>query len=83
MPHLDVPGASLNYETDGDISQPAILLIHAARGEVDAKTPEYLAAARGPVQDWEVPRGGHTAGIDTMPREYAQRVLAFLDGSLR
>ncbi len=65
------------------IAPRPILLIHAARGEVDAKTPEYLAAARGPVQDWEVPRGGHTAGIDTMPREYAQRVLAFLDGSLR
>jgi len=29
MPHLDVPGASLNYETDGHISQPAILLLHA------------------------------------------------------
>jgi pimeloyl-ACP methyl ester carboxylesterase len=29
MPHLDVPGASLNYQTDGHISQPAILLIHA------------------------------------------------------
>ena len=64
------------------IAPRPILLIHAARGEVDAKTPEYLAAARGPAEDWEVPRGGHTAGIDTMPREYAQRVLAFLDGSL-
>lgn len=29
MPHLDVPGASLYYETDGPISRPAILLIHA------------------------------------------------------
>lgn len=29
MPHLDVPGATLYYETDGHISKPAILLIHA------------------------------------------------------
>jgi hypothetical protein len=41
------------------------------------------AAARGPAHDWEVPRGGHTAGIDTMPHEHAERVLAFLDGSLQ
>jgi uncharacterized protein len=64
------------------IAPRPFLLIHAAHHEVDDKTPEYLAAARGPAEDWEVPRGGHTAGIDTMPREYAQRVLAFLDRSL-
>jgi uncharacterized protein len=64
------------------IAPRPILLIHAAHGEVDAKTPEYLAAARGPIEDWEVPRGGHTAGIDTMPREYARRVLAFLADAL-
>ncbi len=29
MPHLDVAGASLYYETDGHVSKPAILLIHA------------------------------------------------------
>jgi pimeloyl-ACP methyl ester carboxylesterase len=29
MPHLDVNGASLYYETDGGISSPAVLLIHA------------------------------------------------------
>ncbi|MCX7522929.1 alpha/beta fold hydrolase [Microbacterium sp. STN6] len=29
MPHLDVPGASLYFETDGHISRPAILLIAA------------------------------------------------------
>jgi hypothetical protein len=64
------------------IAPRPFLLIHAAHHEVDDKTPEYLAAARGPAEDWEVARGGHTAGIDTMPREYAQRVLAFLDRSL-
>lgn len=29
MPHLDVPGATLYYETDGPASAPALLLIHA------------------------------------------------------
>lgn len=29
MPTLDVPGASLYYETDGHVSKPALLLIHA------------------------------------------------------
>ena len=64
------------------IAPRPILLIHAAHGEVDDKTPEYLAAARGPAQQWTVARGGHTAGIDTVPREYARRVLDFLGRSL-
>lgn len=29
MPHLDVSGAALYYETDGHVSKPAVLLIHA------------------------------------------------------
>jgi 3-oxoadipate enol-lactonase len=29
VPHLDVPGATLYYETEGHISSPAVLLIHA------------------------------------------------------
>jgi uncharacterized protein len=65
------------------IAPRPILLIHAAKGEVDNKTPEYLAAARGPAENWEVPKGGHTAGIMTMPDEYAHRVLDFFDRSLR
>jgi pimeloyl-ACP methyl ester carboxylesterase len=29
MPHLDVPGATIYYETEGRIGDPAILLLHA------------------------------------------------------
>lgn len=65
------------------IAPRPFMLIHAAKGEVDNKTPEYLAAARGPVEDWEVPKGGHTAGIRTMPDEYARRVVDFFDRSLQ
>src|SRR4051794_24199953 len=64
------------------IAPRPILLIHAAHGEVDDKTPEYLAAARGAVEDWEVPKGGHTAGIRTMPAEYARHVVGFFDRTL-
>ena len=64
------------------IAPRPLMLIHAAHDEVDDKTPEYLAAARGPAEQWTVPRGGHTAGIRTMPREYARRVLDFFDRRL-
>jgi len=64
------------------IAPRPIFLIHAARGEVDAKTPEYLASARGPVTEWEVPKGGHTDGIDVMPEEYERRVVGFFDSAL-
>ena len=64
------------------IAPRPFMLIHAAKGEVDNKTPEYLAAARGPAEHWQVPKGGHTAGIRTMPQEYARRVLDFFDRSL-
>jgi hypothetical protein len=64
------------------IGDRPIMVIHARRGEVDDKSAEYMAAARGPVTEWEVPRGGHTAGIRTMPDEYARRVLGFLERSL-
>jgi dienelactone hydrolase len=65
------------------IAPRPIMLIHAARGEVGNKTPEYLAAARGPAHEWTVPKGGHTAGIRTMPREYERRVVGFFDRALR
>lgn len=55
------------------------MLIHAAKDEVDNNTPEDLAAARGPAEHWEVPKGGHTAGIRTMPQEDASRVRDFFD----
>jgi len=34
MPHLDVPGARLYYESDGHASAPALLLIHAGVANV-------------------------------------------------
>ena len=46
MPHIDVPGASLYYETDGHVSKPALLLIHAGIANLRMWDPqiEVLAA---------------------------------------
>ena len=64
------------------IAPRPVFLINAAHGEVDDKTPEYLAAARGPVRHWEVPEGRHTDGIEVMPEEYERRVVGFFDETL-
>ena len=47
MPTLDVPGASLYYETDGHISSPAVLLIHAGVATLRMWDPQIEALARG------------------------------------
>jgi fermentation-respiration switch protein FrsA (DUF1100 family) len=64
------------------IAPRPVFLINAAHGEVDDKTPEYLASAEGPVRHWEVPKGNHTDGIDVMPEEYERRVVGFFDETL-
>jgi 3-oxoadipate enol-lactonase len=45
MPHLDVPGASLYYETDGHINKPALLLIHAGIATLRMWDPQIPALA--------------------------------------
>jgi uncharacterized protein len=64
------------------IAPRPVFLINAEHDEVDAKQPEYYAAAREPKQTWIVPEGGHTDGIDVMPEEYERRVVGFFDGAL-
>jgi pimeloyl-ACP methyl ester carboxylesterase len=46
MPHLDVNGASRYYETDGHISAPALLLIHAGVATMRMWDPQVAALAR-------------------------------------
>lgn len=46
MPHIDVPGASLYYETDGRVSAPALLLIHAGIANLRMWDPQVDALAR-------------------------------------
>ncbi|WEO77094.1 alpha/beta fold hydrolase [Cryobacterium sp. SO2] len=45
MPHLDVPGARLYYETDGHVSKPALLLIHAGIANLRMWDPQISALA--------------------------------------
>jgi 3-oxoadipate enol-lactonase len=45
MPHLDVNGASLYYETDGAVSAPALLLIHAGIASLRMWDPQVSALA--------------------------------------
>lgn len=46
MPHIDVPGATLYYETDGSVSAPALLLIHAGIANLRMWDPQVDALAR-------------------------------------
>jgi uncharacterized protein len=64
------------------IAPRPVFLINAEHDEVDAKQPEYYAAAHEPKQTWLVPEGGHTDGIDVRPEEYERRVVGFFDGAL-
>lgn len=46
MPRLDVNGASLYYETEGDPASPAILLLHAGIASLRMWDPQIEALAR-------------------------------------
>ncbi len=46
MPHIDVPGASLYYETSGSVSAPALLLIHAGIANLRMWDPQVEALAK-------------------------------------
>lgn len=49
---------------------------------VRALTPRYYRAAGGPKELWQIPGASHTGGIDSQPREYERRVVAFFDRAL-
>ena len=46
MPHLDVNGARLYYETEGSVSAPALLLIHAGIASLRMWDPQLPALAQ-------------------------------------
>jgi pimeloyl-ACP methyl ester carboxylesterase len=45
MPHIDVPGASLYYETAGHVSSPALVLLHAGIANLRMWDPQIDALA--------------------------------------
>ena len=45
-------------------------------------TPRYYRIAGEPKALWRVPGASHTGGVDTHPREYERRIIAFFDHAL-
>jgi pimeloyl-ACP methyl ester carboxylesterase len=63
------------------IHAPVLVIASGARDE--ATIDRALAERIGPsAQLWEIPRAGHTGGLDTAPAAYRQRVIAFLRAAL-
>lgn len=77
------PGEPLE-ELVAEISPTPLLLIATGNdlpAEIDANRV-YAAAARQPVEHWELPDVNHTAAVRERPEEYERRVVGFLDDAL-
>ena len=68
----------------GRIAPRPVFFIYGQHDQDNVRelTPGYYAAAGEPKAIWEVPGASHTGGIDAQPRDYEQRVVAFLDDAL-
>jgi 3-oxoadipate enol-lactonase len=79
MPRLEVPGASLYYEVDGSLTDPALLLIHAGIAQLRMWDPQIEALAR---EHFVVRFDERGFGLtDAEPGEYSDRAdaMALLD----
>ena len=77
------PGEPLE-ELVADVSPTPLLLIATGRDlpvEIDANRV-YAAAAREPVEHWELPDVNHTAALRERPAAYERRVVGFFDAAL-
>jgi dienelactone hydrolase len=77
------PGESLQ-DLVARISPTPLLLIATGRdlpAELKANRL-YAAAAREPVEHWELPDVNHTAALRERPQEYEERVVGFFDDAL-
>lgn len=61
----------------------AFLLIAAGDVETERLAADHIRADRDTVRTWTVPDAGHTQGLKTAPGEWEQRVVGFLDATLR
>jgi uncharacterized protein len=68
----------------GRIAPRPVLFIYGQHDQpnVRALTPTYYRAAGEPKSLWRIPGASHTGGIDTHPREYERRIIAFFDHTL-
>jgi hypothetical protein len=62
------------------IAPRPVLLISGGEGNQDEELNAVYQQAGGPtVSSWEIPRAGHTGGLDAAPEEYERRVVGFFD----
>jgi len=68
----------------GHIAPRPVFFIYGEHDQDNVRelTPSYYAHASEPKAVWEIAGAAHTGGIDTHPREYEQRVIAFFDHAL-
>ena len=67
-----------------DISPRSVFLVYAERGQGgEDLSQDFYESAKEPKFVWKVPGAKHTEGIETRPREYERRMIAFFDGALR
>jgi uncharacterized protein len=62
--------------------RPVLLIAYGGEPEEIPVNRRYRDAAGPSAELYEIPDAGHTAGVTTHPREYEQRVIAFLDRAL-
>ncbi|HEX4719067.1 MAG TPA: alpha/beta fold hydrolase [Thermoleophilaceae bacterium] len=66
------------------ITRRPVLFIYGQHDQPNVRglTPSYYKAAGQPKAIWQVPGASHTGAIDSHPREYERRVIAFFDHAL-
>jgi uncharacterized protein len=76
------PGPPLE-DLVAQISPTPLLLISGGKGMYEREfNLSYAAAAREPVELWDLPDVNHTKAINERPAQYEQRVVAFFDRAL-
>lgn len=68
----------------GRIAPRPVLFIYGEHDQSNVVdlTPRYYALAGEPKALWRIPGAAHTGGVDTNPREYERRIIAFFDNAL-
>ena len=79
MPFLDVAGASLYYETDGQVSAPAVLLIHAGVATLRMWDPQIAQLSEGHFVIRFDTRGYGETETEDVPFSDRADALALLD----
>lgn len=79
MPNLNVPGAKLHYETDGDPLMPALLLIHAGIANLRMWDPQVADLTRNHFVVRYDTRGSGETVSRNVPFSHQADALAVLD----